>query len=241
MRWARTPASTTSSTRRRRMHRRGPVRPRRHAGGHRPRPRPRPQPSARGARMLPLPITYLRRFVSMGARGLIKRRLRARAEGRRLPRSAFRVPRAVRAEPLPRDMPFSRHERRAGVDRKPQYRLGHRHQQARALYVAACAALGLAARARSVVSGDTCARAKPHPDPLLHASRESASRRSGASTSVTTSATCRPVARLECECRCTVRLSRHRPAAGSVGWRRADRLSCRPPLLSLAERDRRLS
>jgi len=32
-------------------------------------------------------------------------------------------------------------------------------------------ALGLAARAACVVSGDTVARAKPHPDPLLHASR----------------------------------------------------------------------
>jgi 2-phosphoglycolate phosphatase len=33
------------------------------------------------------------------------------------------------------------------------------------------AALGLAARAACVVSGDTAARPKPHPDPLLHASR----------------------------------------------------------------------
>jgi N-acetyl-D-muramate 6-phosphate phosphatase len=32
-------------------------------------------------------------------------------------------------------------------------------------------ALGLAARAACVVSGDTVARPKPHPDPLLHASR----------------------------------------------------------------------
>ena len=31
------------------------------------------------------------------------------------------------------------------------------------------AALGLASRAAVVVGGDTCARAKPHPDPLLHA------------------------------------------------------------------------
>jgi phosphoglycolate phosphatase len=33
------------------------------------------------------------------------------------------------------------------------------------------AALGLAARAGCIVSGDTCARAKPFPDPLLEASR----------------------------------------------------------------------
>ena len=33
------------------------------------------------------------------------------------------------------------------------------------------AALGLAERARCIVSGDTCARAKPFPDPLLEASR----------------------------------------------------------------------
>lgn len=32
--------------------------------------------------------------------------------------------------------------------------------------------LGLAVRAASVVGGDTCARAKPAPDPLLHACRE---------------------------------------------------------------------
>jgi phosphoglycolate phosphatase len=32
-------------------------------------------------------------------------------------------------------------------------------------------ALGLAQRAGCVVSGDTCARAKPHPDPLLEAAR----------------------------------------------------------------------
>jgi 2-phosphoglycolate phosphatase len=31
-------------------------------------------------------------------------------------------------------------------------------------------ALGYAQRAACIVSGDTCARAKPHPDPLLHAS-----------------------------------------------------------------------
>jgi phosphoglycolate phosphatase len=33
------------------------------------------------------------------------------------------------------------------------------------------AALGLAERADCVVSGDTCARRKPHPDPLLHAAQ----------------------------------------------------------------------
>ncbi len=33
------------------------------------------------------------------------------------------------------------------------------------------AALGLTARAGAIVSGDTCARAKPHPDPVLHACR----------------------------------------------------------------------
>jgi phosphoglycolate phosphatase len=32
-------------------------------------------------------------------------------------------------------------------------------------------AMGLAARSACVVSGDTCARAKPHPDPLLEAAR----------------------------------------------------------------------
>lgn len=32
--------------------------------------------------------------------------------------------------------------------------------------------LGLDARAAVVVGGDTCPRAKPHPDPLLHAARE---------------------------------------------------------------------
>jgi N-acetyl-D-muramate 6-phosphate phosphatase len=32
-------------------------------------------------------------------------------------------------------------------------------------------ALGLDARAGCIVSGDTCARAKPHPDPLLHAAQ----------------------------------------------------------------------
>lgn len=34
------------------------------------------------------------------------------------------------------------------------------------------AALGLSGRASSIVSGDTCAHPKPHPAPLLHASRE---------------------------------------------------------------------
>jgi phosphoglycolate phosphatase len=33
------------------------------------------------------------------------------------------------------------------------------------------AALGLGTRAACIVSGDTCARAKPHPDPLLEAAR----------------------------------------------------------------------
>ncbi len=32
-------------------------------------------------------------------------------------------------------------------------------------------ALGLDARTNCIVSGDTCARAKPHPDPLLHAAK----------------------------------------------------------------------
>jgi phosphoglycolate phosphatase len=34
------------------------------------------------------------------------------------------------------------------------------------------AAIGLAERAACIVSGDTLARAKPHPDPLLHACRQ---------------------------------------------------------------------
>jgi len=34
------------------------------------------------------------------------------------------------------------------------------------------AALGLAERARAIVSGDTCAQRKPHPEPLLHACRQ---------------------------------------------------------------------
>lgn len=34
------------------------------------------------------------------------------------------------------------------------------------------AALGLTERAASIISGDTCAHPKPHPEPLLHASRE---------------------------------------------------------------------
>jgi phosphoglycolate phosphatase len=32
-------------------------------------------------------------------------------------------------------------------------------------------AMGLVARSACIVSGDTCARAKPHPDPLLEAAR----------------------------------------------------------------------
>lgn len=34
------------------------------------------------------------------------------------------------------------------------------------------AGLGIGARTAILVGGDTCARAKPHPDPLLHAARE---------------------------------------------------------------------
>ena len=39
--------------------------------------------------------------------------------------------------------------------------------------------LGLAQRAGCVISGDTCARAKPHPDPLLEAARRLGSSAAG--------------------------------------------------------------
>ncbi len=57
------------------------------------------------------------------------------------------------------------------------------------------AALGLAARTRVVVSGDTTAHAKPHPAPLLHAAAQLGIAARNASTSATTCATSRPAMR----------------------------------------------
>lgn len=127
----------------------------------------------RGARgLLPLPITYLRRFASMGARGLIKAGfdIEPKDDSYRALHSEFldlyelnlcretclfpgmdEVLRWLESRDIAWGIVTNKGERFTA----PLVRQ-----------------LGLAARARSVVSGDTCARAKPHPDPLLHASRE---------------------------------------------------------------------
>ena len=50
--------------------------------------------------------------------------------------------------------------------------LGRGHQQARALHRPADGRAGPGERAASIISGDTCSHPKPHPEPLLCASRE---------------------------------------------------------------------
>ena len=49
--------------------------------------------------------------------------------------------------------------------------MGRGDQQAARFSEPLIAALGLGKRVACIVSGDTCARAKPHPDPLLEAAR----------------------------------------------------------------------
>jgi phosphoglycolate phosphatase len=128
------------------------------------------QRAARG--LLPLPVSYLRRFASMGARGLVQAGFDLGPEDdlfrplcdefhalyevdvcreTRLFPGMEEVLVWLEARALPWGIVTNKIER---------YTLPLVQQ------------LGLAARARAIVSGDTTPRAKPHAEPLLFASRQ---------------------------------------------------------------------
>jgi 2-phosphoglycolate phosphatase len=130
------------------------------------------QRAARG--LLPLPVSYLRRYASMGARGLVM--------------AGFDLdPNDDRFAPLCDEF----HERYAldvcretrlfpGIDEvldwieARQLAWGIVTNKIERYTLPLVKGLGLHGRARSIVSGDTTARAKPHAEPLLFASRECA-------------------------------------------------------------------
>ena len=102
-------------------------------------------------------------------------------------------------------------------------RLGRGHQQVRALRAPAASTRWASARApRVIVGGDTCARAKPFPDPLLFAA-ERLGRRAGARALRRRRRARRAgrARRRHAGARRGLRLPRRRPAAGAVGRRRA--------------------
>ncbi len=127
------------------------------------------QRAARG--LLPLPVSYLRRFASMGARGLIRAGFDIGPEDDRFrplcdefhELYALDVCRETRLFPgmeevlewiEARGLPWG-----IVTNKIERYTLPLVKQ------------LGLDAKARTVVSGDTTNRAKPHAEPLLFASR----------------------------------------------------------------------
>ncbi len=130
------------------------------------------QRTARG--LLPLPISYLRKFASTGARGLIKAGfdLEPQHDGYPSLHAEFlelyeaNLSRETQLFPgmenvlewlETRDIPW-------GI-------VTNKHARFTAPLVRQ---LNLDMRARSVVSGDTCSQPKPHPEPLFFASRECA-------------------------------------------------------------------
>jgi phosphoglycolate phosphatase len=130
------------------------------------------QRTARG--MLPLPISYLRRFTSMGARGLIKAGFDLN------PTDADYAPLSEEFHDL-----YARHLCRntrlfSGMDdvlvwlEGSDIPWGIVTNKVERFTLPLVKHLGLAERARSIVSGDTCSRAKPHPEPLLRASSDCA-------------------------------------------------------------------
>jgi 2-phosphoglycolate phosphatase len=130
------------------------------------------QLTARG--MLPLPISYLRRFASMGARGLIKAGfdLDPVDEGYAALSDEFH---GLYEQHLCRDTQLfpGINIVLAWLDRR-DIAWGIVTNKVQRFTLPLVEHLGLAQRARSVVSGDTCSRAKPHPEPLLRASSECA-------------------------------------------------------------------
>jgi phosphoglycolate phosphatase len=127
----------------------------------------------RGTRgLLPLPVTYLRRFASMGARGLIKAGFDLCPEDdgyaqlsdefhELYERNLCRETRLFPGMDEVLDW-LEAHELAWGIvtNKIERYTLPLVTQ------------LGLGGRARSIVSGDTAAQPKPHPEPLFYASRE---------------------------------------------------------------------
>lgn len=130
------------------------------------------QRTARG--LLPLPISYLRRFASMGARGLIKAGfdLEPKDDGYSPLHAEFlelyerNLCRETRLFPGMDDV-------LAWLDKRSMA-WGVVTNKVERLTLPLLESLGLRARARSVVSGDTCSQPKPHAEPLLRASRECA-------------------------------------------------------------------
>ena len=129
------------------------------------------QRAARG--LLPLPVTYLRRFASMGARGLIRAGFEICTGRRRLRQLRDEFHELYERNLCRETRALSGHGRGARLARSTRPRLGHRHQQDRTLHSCRWSdSSDCRGSARSIVSGDTAAHPKPHPEPLLHASRE---------------------------------------------------------------------
>jgi 2-phosphoglycolate phosphatase len=130
------------------------------------------QRTARG--LLPLPISYLRRFASMGARGLIKAGFELEPED-----DGFHSLHAEFLELYERSLCretrlFPGMGEVLGWLESKDIAWGIVTNKIERFTLPIVERLGLKARARSVVSGDTCSQPKPHPAPLLLASRECA-------------------------------------------------------------------
>lgn len=128
------------------------------------------QRAARG--LLPLPVSYLRRFASMGARGLVRAGFDIGPEDDRFrplcdefhELYALDVCRETRLFP-------GMEEVLAWIERR-ELAWGIVTNKIERYTLPLVKRLGLATRARAIVSGDTTHRAKPHAEPLLCASRQ---------------------------------------------------------------------
>jgi len=128
--------------------------------------------TARG--LLPLSVTYLRQFASMGARGLINAGFNLDPDDEEFGPLSDEFHTLYEANLCRETRLFSGMPQVLDWLEANGLAWGIVTNKIERYTLPLVRQLGLHPRARTVVSGNTAMRAKPHPDPLLYASRECA-------------------------------------------------------------------
>jgi len=119
----------------------------------------------------PVPLAHTRPLTSSGARGMIKAGFGLTPESDQYEALKTRFLELYRADVCVETRLFPGMDELLGALEDRGLPWGIVTNKFDRFTVPLVEALGLGTRAACVVSGDTVARAKPHPDPLLHASR----------------------------------------------------------------------
>jgi phosphoglycolate phosphatase len=130
------------------------------------------QRTARG--LLPLPVTYLRRFASMGARGLIRAGFDLQPDDDRFRQLCDEFHEFYELNLCRETRLFPGMDEVLDWLEAQDLAWGIVTNKIERYTAPLVRQLGLSGRAHTIVSGDTAVRPKPDPEPLLHASRECA-------------------------------------------------------------------